>query len=357
MAEVKKAAKTDPALGAEGAVKFLEKVAPALEQVDSSSGAIGTAVNNAIDALVPIIASAPVDDKQRDKWLQRVWKAYEEDGYCYLDIMGDRWGELCASPKMASRWVDHFIDTVRIHWKEAKRSPGGGGYYRGVSPCLSSLLVAGRYQELIDLLELAPFPFWYYHRYGFFAIGRLHGKEAAMAFANGFDCKNDQFMIERDCEEFLLSIGEVEEAYQRFGLRNNQSNTHINTFRALVKRYPHKEKTEILMDLIGSSPGAEGKWFATARKLGFRDLAMRLATQSSSDPQTLNRAAKDTVESDPEFSLAVSMASIHWLCQGGGYEITGFDVLTPYRLALSAAERLGKADEVKQKIEKLILRT
>jgi hypothetical protein len=37
-------AKTEPVLAAEGAVLFLEKLAPAIEQVDSSSGAIGSAV-------------------------------------------------------------------------------------------------------------------------------------------------------------------------------------------------------------------------------------------------------------------------------------------------------------------------
>jgi hypothetical protein len=42
-AEIQKLAKKDPALAAAGAVLFLEKVSPALEQVDSSSGAIGTA--------------------------------------------------------------------------------------------------------------------------------------------------------------------------------------------------------------------------------------------------------------------------------------------------------------------------
>ena len=42
--EIKSAARKDAALGAEGAVIFLEKVSAALEQVDSSSGAIGSAV-------------------------------------------------------------------------------------------------------------------------------------------------------------------------------------------------------------------------------------------------------------------------------------------------------------------------
>jgi hypothetical protein len=84
--EIKKAARKDPVLGGEGAVLFLEKISPAIEQVDSSSGAIGTAVNNAIEALVPIIARAPVDGKQRDNWLERLWHAVEADDIPYPDL-------------------------------------------------------------------------------------------------------------------------------------------------------------------------------------------------------------------------------------------------------------------------------
>ena len=56
-------------LAAEGAVILLERLSPALEHVDSSSGAIGTAVNNAITELVSIISAAPADPKTRDTWL------------------------------------------------------------------------------------------------------------------------------------------------------------------------------------------------------------------------------------------------------------------------------------------------
>ncbi len=49
LSEIKKMARKDPVTGAEGAVLFLEKVSPAIEHVDSSSGVIGTAVNKAID--------------------------------------------------------------------------------------------------------------------------------------------------------------------------------------------------------------------------------------------------------------------------------------------------------------------
>lgn len=53
VAEVQRVAKKDPALAAGGAVLFLEKVSPALVRVNSSSGAIGTAVNHAIDRQGP----------------------------------------------------------------------------------------------------------------------------------------------------------------------------------------------------------------------------------------------------------------------------------------------------------------
>jgi len=41
VSEIKKVAKKDPVLGAEGAVRLMEKIWPSLEHVDSSSGALG----------------------------------------------------------------------------------------------------------------------------------------------------------------------------------------------------------------------------------------------------------------------------------------------------------------------------
>ena len=41
VAEIKKVAKKEPALAAEGAIVFLERVSPSLEHVDGSSGSIG----------------------------------------------------------------------------------------------------------------------------------------------------------------------------------------------------------------------------------------------------------------------------------------------------------------------------
>jgi hypothetical protein len=54
LAEIKAVAKKEPVVAAEGAVRFLEKLSPAIAHVDSSSGRIGSAVGGAIAVLVPI---------------------------------------------------------------------------------------------------------------------------------------------------------------------------------------------------------------------------------------------------------------------------------------------------------------
>ena len=48
------------------------------------------------------------------------------------------------------------------------------------------------------------------------------------------------------------------------------------------------------------------------------------------------------------------MASLHWLSQGWGYEITGFDVLSAFDFALKAAEELGLEAQVRKDIRKII---
>ena len=106
VSEIKKAARRDPVLAGDGAVLLLERISPALENVDSSSGAIGTAVNHAIAQLVPIIVDAPADARTRQRWLERLWEAYEADQIPYIEQLGDHWGELCASKHLAAAWAE-----------------------------------------------------------------------------------------------------------------------------------------------------------------------------------------------------------------------------------------------------------
>jgi hypothetical protein len=144
VSEIKNTVRKDPILAAEGAVLFLERISPAIEQVDSSSGAIGTAVNHAIDALVPIIAQAPGGGKLRDQWLERLWRAVEEDNIPYIEILPEHWGELCVTPERASYWADKFIDIVRMAWGP---NPELRGYFKGTAACLSALFKAAEIAE------------------------------------------------------------------------------------------------------------------------------------------------------------------------------------------------------------------
>ena len=136
VSEIKKVAKKDPLIAAEGTVRLMEKIWPALEHVDSSSGALGSVVNKAPDALIPILVNVPADEKTRDKWLDRLWQAMADDGVDYLSPVGDRWGELCGSPEVAGRWADELVSTLRSCWSDAKP----GGYFHGATACLSCLL-------------------------------------------------------------------------------------------------------------------------------------------------------------------------------------------------------------------------
>ena len=149
VSEIKKVARKDKVLAADGAVLFLQKLSPALEHIDSSSGAIGAAVNHAITALVPTIAEAPADTSTRDAWLERLWDAYQDDGIPYIELLGDYWGELCASRETASRWADRLIGPCKVAWRP---DPNLRGFFEGTTHCLSALLAAGRYEELLDLL-------------------------------------------------------------------------------------------------------------------------------------------------------------------------------------------------------------
>jgi hypothetical protein len=351
MAEVRRVRRSNSVLAAEGAVLFLEKVSRALEHVDSSSGAIGSAVNRAIEELVPVIATAPADLARRSQWLERLWEAYTADQIPFIEALGDFWGELCASRELASVWADALFDGLRENWE--RRQPGD--YFHGTAVCLSSLLSAGRYQELLKLLDKAPFIWWRDRRWGVQALAAMGKQAEAIAYAEASRGLNDDpGAIARVCEEILLAMGQAEESYERYAIAANQSTSYLATYRAIVRKYPEKAPAEILRDLIQGTPGEEGKWFATAKEAGLLDLAIELANRSPSDPRTLTRAARDFMEKNPAFALEAGLAALRWLGQGYGYEITRADVWRTYSRTIQVAERLGRRDEIRARIRELV---
>ena len=161
-------------------------------------------------------------------------------------------------------------------------------------------------------------------------------------------------VIDQACEEILISSGLHEEAYQRYGLSAAVGNSFLARFRAVAKRYPMKDKSQILTDLIATTPGEEGKWFATAKELKLYDLALELVNRTYCDPKTLTRAARDYLDTEPAFALGSAMAALRWLSEGWGYEVTSADVVEAYDRAMDAASRLNKINDVTDKILQLV---
>ena len=353
VSEIKSMARKDVALAAEGAVLFLEKLTPAIEQVDSSSGAIGSAVNKAIETLVPIIAKAEVEPRVRQRWLERLWQAIEDDGISYIESLAGHWGALCADAKTAQRWIDEFKPMVEYAWRP---HANGHGYYNGTAACLSAMMVAGQFEQLLALLELAPHKFWHDRQWGVKALVALGRKAEAIRYAEASRGLNtpDSYISEL-CEEILLSSGLAAEAYQRYAIAANQGTTNLATFRAIAKKYPGITAEQILRDLVASTPGAEGKWFAAAKDAGMLDLAIELVTRSPTDPRTLARAARDFAESQPTFAFAAGLASLRWISLGHGYDITGLDVLDAHSAVMLAAAKAGLDEhQVKAQIRELM---
>jgi hypothetical protein len=116
--EIKRVAKTDPVTSGDGVVSLVERIWPAFQDIDTSSGALGGAVYWAQQELLPTLIEAPADRKTRDKWLDRLWQAIEEDGVSYLSPIEDRWGDLCYSRDVASYWADQFIGLLRTAWSD-----------------------------------------------------------------------------------------------------------------------------------------------------------------------------------------------------------------------------------------------
>lgn len=350
VSEIKKAARKDPVLAAEGAVTLLERLSPALERIDSSSGAIGTAVNNAIVELVPIIAGAPADSETRESWLERLWEAHGADQIPYIEILADYWGELCASRETASAWADRLVGNTRMALSPDKDLHG---HFHGTSACFSALYRAERYEEIVDILQVDTI--WSYKKWAVRALAAMGRKSEAIRYAES--CRGPwtpDGAVDALCEEILLSSGSIDEAYELYGLRANRGGTYLSTFRSVARKYPQRSASQILADLVRTTPGDEGKWFAAAKEVGLYDEALALARASPCDPKTLTRAARDFAEQQPAFAIGAGLEALHWLVQGYGYEITGADVWAAYSSTMKAAEKSGTVTETRERVRALV---
>ena len=353
LAEIHAVARHDPLHAADGAVRFLVKLSPALEQVDSSSGALGSAARAAVDALVPVIAQAPADGAMRENWLEQLFEAIQNDDPPYLELVDERWGDLCATPEVASRWADRLMDLVRhVH---AERRRGQHAFMRAESASYSALFAAGRHDELIALIGGDPRPMWHDLLWvGRCKVARGEIDEAIEFMKRAVNAWTPMAGVARFAEGVLLQAGRRTEAYEKYALEANRATTYLATYRLVSKKYPEIDVDRLLTDLIAITPGQEGKWFATAKTLKRFELAMQLAWKSPCDPRTLIRAARDNVGKAPAFASEVALAALHWICQGRGYELTSLDVQMAYQLARKSGKALGQPERMALRIRTML---
>jgi hypothetical protein len=124
----------------------------------------------------------------------------------------------------------------------------------------------------------------------------------------------------------------------------------------VARKYPEHSADRILADLVATTPGEDGKWFAAAKDAGLYAEALALARRTPCDPKTLTRAARDLACERPAFAVEAGLLALHWLVEGHGYEITGADVWAAYQHTMRAAERHGSVAETAARVNALVAR-
>ena len=248
VAEIKAVVKADAVEAGEGVDSLMERVWPALQGIDTSSGA----VRLALEEIIPILARSGVDHDTTANYLERLFAAVQDDGVEYLGPVVDRWGEIARYPDLINDCADRLLPLVCRAWADHQTF----SHMTGTVICLSYLLEAGRYTELFELLATPKMKFWPWHPFGAESLLRQGLWEAAIAFAEAArDTTNpDHFgnRIDRFCEAILIGQGRSDEAYRTYGLRAATGTTNLAIYRSLVRAYPDRDRRRMLQNLIES---------------------------------------------------------------------------------------------------------
>ncbi len=353
VSEIRKVYKTDPLEAVEAAVYLMGRFWPAFQDIDSSSGALGGAVNDTIDKLMPLIIDAPADEPLRKKWTLRLFDAIRDDGVEYLGRLTEQWGKICATNSLRDYWVDEFLPFTE---KALKSRRDDYFYFIGTSACLSCLLESGRYDELRRLLDLDDPPFWHYESFWAEVLLRQGQIDDAIRHAQSLlpddngdadrlhAYRPDASEIKRFCEQTLYIAGRRREAYEQYSLPAQPDTTYLNHFRSLVRRYPEFEPGQILMDLIEKSGRPKQAWFSSARKCELYDIALQCAESGPVNPSTLATAARDTLQSHPGFAWRVSLLAVKYLLVDY-VDVSEHDVIMAVRHLVEGARKAGTLDE------------
>ena len=341
-AEIMALRRTDPVTAAEGVVVLAERIWPAFEPIDTSSGALGTAVRRTLDKLLPVLIDASADEKTRAEWLERLRTAILDDGVDYLAPFSDRFGEIAAFPALMIAHADRDLDLIHFAWSDHARY----SHIPTATLTLSCLLEAGRYDDLLALLAVKKTRLWFDEKFGAEALRRQGREDEALARAEALLAGDRQPWghgdIARFCEGILVWQGKPDEAYRRFGLPSATGNTWLAMWRDLVKRYPERDGRAVLEDLIALH-GRKGKWFAAAKTAGYLDIALDCAADFEAAPATLLRAARDFTEKEPAFAAQVALHAITHLLADRGFETSPLDIDEAVSHLIAASRRIDRS--------------
>lgn len=351
-AEIRTVSRTNPITAAEGVIALAQRIWPAFEHIDTSSGALGNAVRRTLEEVLPILIEAPADEKTRAKWLEQLREAIEDDGVDYLAPIADRFGQIAAYPDLMNLHADRDLDMIRAAWAAHTQFT----HVTSGTLTLSCLLEAGRYNDLTALLALKKTSLWFDMKFGAEALQRQGREDQALAFAEALlkdDRRQwDHFEIAQFCEAILVRQGREDEAYGRFGLPTAGGNTYLAMWRDLVKRYPDLDARRILEDLI-ETQGTKGKWFAAAKTAKYLDIALECAAHPDAAPATLIRAARDFAIKEPAFAAQVGLHAIAHLLAGRGYEPSPLDIDEAVTHVMAASARIRQGDRMLRELHRL----
>jgi hypothetical protein len=350
VSEIKAVAKSDPVAAGDGAVSLMERIWPAFQDIDTSSGALGTAVARTLAELIPDPHRRYGRSFDKKQVAQAIVEAVHDDGVQYLSPVENRFGEIARYPDLTNAFADELLPLLRQVWSDQKHFE----YVSGTAICLSCLLEAGRYAELAELLAKQRMKFWSWQRFGAEALLRQGRWEEAVAFADSVrDAGHDKISIDLFCEKVLIHQGRSDEAYRRFGLGAATGTTNLAIYRSLVRTYPERNRRQLLLDLI-KTRGDKGKWFAAAKDAGFLDIALECAALHNADPSTLVRAARDFCGKEPKFAATVALFAVTHLLTGGGYDPPVSDVNEAVKHLFAAARQIGAVGWAHQNLGRLV---
>jgi len=159
--EIRAINRADPVTAAEGVVALAERIWPAFEQIDTASGALGSAVFRTLEDLTPILIVAPADEPTRAKWLARLRQAILDDDVDYLAPLSDKFGKIAVFPALLA---EHAVDDLALI-RQAWADPAHFSHIGTATLTLSCLLASGRHDELLDLLAVKKPRLWFDERF------------------------------------------------------------------------------------------------------------------------------------------------------------------------------------------------